>query len=143
MVDYSGIVYRLIRAGGELILLLTAAGIACCLKREGRKKLMIASLLLAVLLAVPIVHYSLALYRPQVEMIVGEYAGSSKSFVAARGIRNYSFDTGDYDLPTYRLGHLAAGKILADGLKEGMRYCVWYEARTEVILKCVQIAELE
>lgn len=132
MYDYSGLVDRLIRPGVMLAVVLIVGWMG---RRKG-KKLFIAAFLAAVLPLVTIVHYGLALHQPQIEMLQGAYAGSSRSTIASRGMRSYAFDTGTFDLETCRLGHLAARRILPDEMQEGAEYRVWYEARTDIIVKC-------
>lgn len=139
MYDFSGLWYCVYRLGGMLAL--PAIVLLICWRRASgrRRKLLRAFVLLALLLAVPLVHFGLALHSPQVELLEGAYTGSSRSTLGARSMRRYTFDTGEATLQTCQLDHLAAAGILPQDMQAGALYRVWYEARTDIIVKCEEV----
>ena len=139
MYDFSGLWYCVYRLGGMLALAVIAL-LICWRRASGRRrKLLHAFVLLALLLAVPLVHFGLALHSPQVKMLEGAYTGSSRSTLGARSMRRYTFDTGEAALQTCQLDHLAAAVILPQDMQAGALYRVWYEARTDIIVKCEEV----
>lgn len=139
MYDFSGIVYRLWAEAGAIALI----GIACLLKGLGadgksRKEDFLAAALCIGLSIVLCVDYLSCLYAPRISSFEGVfYKEHSNSRVAPPLplTMEYEFLDENGKVHIFYLDVLSKKKIFPEGFSEKNGYTIWYEERSEIIVR--------
>lgn len=138
MYDYTGIIVLTIAFTCSLILGITVVLLSKRVNTQKRKiPMMFVSIAIIIGAIFMLSQLMPALISPEIEMLEGVYTDTYKPTSGAHLTRTLYFDIGESDDISLTLDVFSMHKILPV-MEEGQLYRVWYEANTEIIVKCEQ-----
>ena len=138
MYDYTGIIVLTIAFTCSLILGITVVLLSKRVNTQKRKiPMMFVSIAIIIGAIFMLSQLMPALISPEIEMLEGVYTDTYKPTSGAHWTRTLYFDIGESDDISLTLDVFSMHKILPV-MEEGQLYRVWYEANTEIIVKCEQ-----
>ena len=139
MYDYTGIIVLTITFTCSLILGITVVLLSRRVNTQKRKiPMMFVSIAIIIGAVFMLSQLIPALISPDIEMLEGIYADTHNPTSGAHLTRTIYFDIGERDDTSLMLDVFSMHKILPV-MEEGQLYRVWYEANTEIIVKCEPI----
>lgn len=140
MYHYSGIVYRLWAVCGILALI----GALCLLiawrsRGDSRNRETVLAGVLCVLLAAALgIHYGYCLAKPDIQSFQGTFESEYRNSRVAPPLpltMEYTFRDTDGKAKVFYMDVLSKKEICSSGFEAGETYTVFYEGRTNIILK--------